>query len=105
MKISLKNLVLATLVLSPLAAWALLPGDAGNGRPLHESECAGCHVAQFGGDGSGIYTRDENRVKTVEGLMAMVEFCNQQTAAGFNEHELEDIVAYLNEAFYQFEFD
>ena len=51
MKISLKNLVLATLVLSPLAAWALLPGDAGNGRPLHESECVGCHVDQFGGDG------------------------------------------------------
>ena len=37
--------------------------------------------------------------------MAMVEFCNQQTGAGFNEHELEDIVAYLNQAFYQCEFD
>jgi hypothetical protein len=37
--------------------------------------------------------------------MGMVEFCNEQTRAGFNEHELEDIVAYLNEAFYQFEID
>ncbi|HCF72483.1 MAG: hypothetical protein CMK60_09605 [Proteobacteria bacterium] len=105
MKISLKNLIFSMVVLSPLAASALLPGDAENGLPLHEFKCAGCHVAQSGGDGSGIYTRSEGRVKTVEGLMGMVEFCNEQTRAGFNEHELEDIVAYLNEAFYQFEID
>ncbi len=105
MKLSLKGLLLTAMILSPLVVWALLPGDAENGLPLHEFKCAGCHVAQSGGDGSGIYTRSEGRVKTVEGLMGMVEFCNEQTRAGFNEHELEDIVAYLNEAFYQFEID
>jgi hypothetical protein len=37
--------------------------------------------------------------------MGQVDFCNEQIGAGLNDHELEDIVAYLNEAFYQFEIE
>ena len=52
------------------------------------------------GDGTKLYTRVDRRVQTVEGLMSMVTFCNDQAGA-----ELNDIVAYLNESFYRFEFD
>jgi hypothetical protein len=37
--------------------------------------------------------------------MGQVAFCNQQTSTGLNEHEVDDIIAYLNEAFYGFETD
>ena len=44
-------------------------------------------------------------MQTVEGLMDMVTFCNDQAGVELNEFELDDIVAYLNESFYRFEFD
>jgi hypothetical protein len=37
--------------------------------------------------------------------MGQVAFCNEQIRAGLNEYEIDDIVAYLNEAFYRFEID
>ena len=49
--------------------------------------------------------RADRRVQTVEGLMGTVTFCNDQAGTGLNEFELDDIVAYLNESFYRFEFD
>jgi hypothetical protein len=59
----------------------------------------------FGGDGSDIYLRSQRRVNSIEGLMGQVAFCNEQTKVGLNEHEIDDIVAYLNESYYQFETD
>jgi cytochrome c len=32
-------------------------GDAKQGKKLYEEKCAACHVAQFGGDGSRVFTR------------------------------------------------
>ena len=57
------------------------------------------------GDGTKLYTRVDRRVQTVEGLMGMVTFCNEQARTGLNEFELDDIVAYLKESFNKFEFD
>ena len=92
-------------VLLPITVSALLPGAPQNGYPLHQLKCSGCHIALFGGDGAKLYTRANRGVQTVEGLMGMVTFCNDQAGAGLNEFELDDIVAYLNESFYRFEFD
>ena len=83
----------------------LLPGDPENGQALHLARCTVCHETQFGGDGSRIYERSPRRVQSIEGLMKQVAFCNRQIRAGLNDHEVEDIVAYLNEAFYRFTMD
>ena len=103
--ITIRLTLLSISVLLPIAVYALLPGDPQNGYPLHQLKCNGCHVALFGGDGVMLYTRSDRRVQTVEGLMGMVIFCNSQASTGLNEFELDDIVAYLNESFYRFEFD
>ncbi len=97
----------ATLVLLvvSLPVLALLAGEAEDGGPLHDQFCLGCHVSMFGGDGSDIYLRSQRRVNSIEGLMGQVAFCNEQTKVGLNEHEIDDIVAYLNESYYQFETD
>ena len=94
----------ALLVMS-LPVFALLAGEAEDGGPLHDHFCLGCHVNMFGGDGSTIYLRTERRVNSIEGLMGQVAFCNDQTKAGLNSHEIDDIIAYLNESYYQFETD
>ena len=83
----------------------LLPGDPENGQALHQARCTVRHETQFGGDGSGMYERSPRRVQSIEGLMKQVAFCNRQTRAGLNEHEVEDIVAYLNKVFYRFTMD
>ena len=95
---------LASLVVS-LPVLALLAGEAEDGGPLHDQFCLGCHVSMFGGDGSTIYLRSERRVNSIEGLMGQVAFCNDQINVGLNEYEIDDIVAYLNESYYQFETD
>ena len=103
--ITIRLALLSIAVLLPIAVSALLPGDPQNGYPLHQLKCSGCHVTVFGANGVMVYTREDRRVQTVEGLMGMVTFCNSQAGTGLNEFELDDIVAYLNESFYRFEFD
>lgn len=100
-KISASTTVFALLFTS--MAHGFLLGDPSNGKLVHQEKCAACHAEKFGGDGSEIYLRDDRRIKTVEGLMAQVEFCDQQIKLGLNEDEINDLVIFLNESYYKFE--
>ena len=91
------------LLLPAAASYALLLGDAGNGEWVHADKCAGCHVSQFGGDGTSVYTRENRKVNTIEGLMGQVEACNQATSAGLTPEQVDDVVAYLATEHYRFE--
>ena len=84
-----------TLAATPALAETLLPGDAESGKQLHQAKCAGCHD-------TGVYTRNNRTVKSVEGLIGRVNGCNGQVKAGFSEEQINDVVAYLNENFYKF---
>ena len=105
MKSIYRRFAALTLLVASLPVFALLAGEAEDGGPLHDQFCLGCHVNKYGGDGSDIYLRSQRRVNSIEGLMGQVAFCNEQTKVGLNEHEIDDIVAYLNESYYQFEPD
>ncbi len=84
-------------------AYGFLLGDADNGAQIHQAQCVNCHAEKFGGDESKIYTREDRRVKTVEGLMAQVEFCNNQLRTNLNDDEINDLVKYLSDTFYKFD--
>jgi mono/diheme cytochrome c family protein len=84
-------------------AGALLEGDAANGRVLHDKHCTSCHVAQFGGDGSAIYTRADHRVRSIEGLMGQVQACNANVGTNLTPAQVDDIVKFLNEQYYKFD--
>jgi len=94
----------AVLSLSTISANAqnILLGDSASGKTIHDSKCDACHTAQFQ-PGSKIYTRPDRRVKTVEGLMKQVAFCNAQTGANLSDNQVNDVIKYLNETFYKFE--
>jgi hypothetical protein len=80
---------------APSATAALLLGDADKGGKLHTENCQGCHD-------TGVYTRADRRVKSVEGLMAQVEMCNSNLRRGLAKGQRDDLVKFLNDRYYKF---
>jgi mono/diheme cytochrome c family protein len=77
-------------------------GDATKGKALVDKQCVACHVSLFKGDGSGVYTRADHKVKNPNQLAARIAGCNANTGAGwFPEDEL-NAAAYLNNTYYKF---
>lgn len=101
----LKSIATALILAStPFAAnaSAMLLGNAAHGKQLYQAQCASCHANQFGGDGSGIFTRKDRHVKSIEGLIGQVARCNQQLNKQLSSSDQHDIVKYLNETYYKF---
>ncbi len=72
------------------------------GKALIEKNCISCHASSFGGDGSGIYTRDYAKVKTSKGLAAQVRNCNTMLGLKWFEDEELNVAGYLNKTYYKF---
>ena len=77
--------------------------DVAAGKALHEKNCISCHASSYGGDGSAIYTREYNKVKTSKGLITQVRNCNTNIGLKWFEDEELNVAAYLNKAYYKFE--
>ena len=77
--------------------------DVAAGKALHEKNCISCHTSSYGGDGSAIYTREYNKVKTSKGLIAQVRNCNTNIGLKWFEDEELNVAAYLNQTYYKFE--
>ena len=86
-------------VANPLFAKA----DVAAGKALHEKNCISCHASSYGGDGSGMYTRDYAKVKTSKGLVAQVRNCNTMIGLKWFEEEELNVAAYLNKTYYKFD--
>ena len=77
-------------------------GDPKLGKKVLEEKCSGCHVARFGGDGSGMFTRANRKPASAQSLLAWVQRCNANVRTGLNGEEEQSVAAYLNEAYYKF---
>jgi len=77
--------------------------DAVAGKSLHEKNCISCHASSFGGDGSAIYTREYNKIKTSKGLITQVRNCNTMLGLKWFDDEELNVAAYLNQTYYKFE--
>ncbi len=75
---------------------------ADNGKALHDKHCKACHVQQWGGDGSAIYTRPDRRIKDLTALRQRVAACSAQTGAKLFPEEEASIAAYLAQQYYHF---
>ena len=91
MKIILTAFALTFLAVSAQAA---LPGNAADGKRLHDANCTGCHD-------TAVYTRKEHRVQSLSGLKQQVENCTHMAQKEFSPAERQDIVKYLNDQFYR----
>ena len=82
--------------LSFAAGTAAASGDAAAGKKLHDANCAGCHDVR-------VYTRNERRVKSRDGLLRQIGTCEHALNRKFTQDQIDDLVKYLNETYYKFE--
>jgi len=100
----MKLILLSSLILlSGLAnAEPFSAADAKAGKALVTKNCISCHAESFGGDGSGIYTRESRKVKTSKGLVGQVRNCNTMIGLKWFEDEELNVAKYLNQTYYKF---
>lgn len=82
------------------------PFSQGNpelGKTLVEKNCISCHAAKFGGDGSGMYTRESRKINSSSALSAQIRNCNTMIGLKLFEDEELHVASYLNAAYYHFE--
>ena len=97
----MKHSLLALLAaLLPLCA---SPADADKGKALvAEKKCEGCHHNKTMGDASAVYLRKDRKVTSLEKLKAQVALCNSELNLQMFPDEEENVVAFLNHAYYKF---
>ena len=97
--------------LSLLILLALLPARWASAEPTHalqagktlvQTHCISCHASSYGGDGSGIYTREYRKVRSLPGLKAQVTNCNTMLNLKWFDDEEQQVVQYLNQQYYHF---
>lgn len=93
---------LALLFCAPLQAAPFANGNAAVGKSMHEKQCADCHAARFGGDGSKIYTRADRRVKNASSLAQMITTCNANLGNNLFPEDEANLGAFLNKTYYKF---
>lgn len=80
----------------------LAKADMVNGKELHNSNCTSCHVSMQGGDGSGIYLRENKRIESHPALIKQVKRCRDSLGVPWPDEHVADVVEYLNSSFYKF---
>lgn len=93
---------LALLASGYASAEPFANGDAVAGKALVDKHCINCHATSFGGDGSGIYTRDFRKVNTSQALLSQIRNCNTMIGLKWFEDEELNVAAYLNKTYYKF---
>ncbi len=76
-------------------ARAALPGNSAEGKRLHDANCTGCH-------NTGVYTRKDRSVRSMDGLKQQLENCSHMAGKRFSAIETQNLLEYLNDTFYQF---
>lgn len=77
--------------------------DLARGKDLHDSNCISCHAALYGNDGTAIYTREDRKIDSYPALVKQIKRCKNSMGAPWPEDQIDDLLAYINNAFYKFE--
>ena len=93
----LKSFVLFPIVavLSVSSQAATLPGNAVNGKKLHDASCTSCH-------NDSVYKRQDHKIKSLEGLTQQIRNCEHMTDVTLGKTQVSDLVKFLNETYYKF---
>lgn len=98
------SLLMAMLSLSSgVSAQPFSDGNVAKGKALVEANCVSCHAKQFGEDGSGIYMRDNRKVKNAQALLTQIRFCQTMLNLSWFEDDELNVASYLNKQYYKFD--
>jgi cytochrome c553 len=93
----MKHIIGATLAALLAGQAQLAPAaQASQGKALVEKHCTSCHD-------DSVYTREERRITTLQGLQKQVQRCELSLGLKWFDDDIADVVAYLNETYYRFE--
>ena len=95
MKSILWALVLVSLLLTHPVYATSLPGDSANGKRLYDANCTGCHD-------TSVLSRSDRFVQSLDALKEQLGSCSHMANAEFSTSEMQDLLKYLNEDFYNF---
>lgn len=85
------------------AEQTLAAPDLSNGKAIDQQKCYSCHAKKTGfGNGDMIYTRSDNKVKSMADLKKMVGLCNTELRLDLFPEDEADVAAFLNQQFYKF---
>jgi hypothetical protein len=90
----IKTLIPALMLI--LASTPSIAADPASGKQLTETHCVKCH-------GNEVYTRENRRVTSLEGLHKQVRFCEQNLGLTWFDDQIDDTATYLNLEFYKFD--
>ena len=83
------------ILLMPSAYAASLPGDSADGKRLNDANCMGCHD-------TSVFTRKDRLVQSLDALKKQVVSCSHMAEKEFSASEVQDLLKYLNDQFYDF---
>ena len=87
------SFIYITLLLSITNAWGF---DIDNGKALHDENCMRCHQ-------ENIYTRKNRLIHSFPDLHERIRQCELSADLTWFDEEIDNVAAYLNDAFYHFE--
>jgi hypothetical protein len=93
----MRNILCVSLsvLLTPTAYAASLPGDSANGERLYDANCMGCHD-------TSVMKRKDRAVQSFDALKEQLASCTHTANKEFSESEAQDVLKYLNDQFYHF---
>ena len=83
------------ILLMPSAYAASLPGDSADGKRLYDANCMGCHD-------TSVFTRKDRVIQSLDALKKQLVSCSHAAKKEFSVSELQNLLKYLNDQFYQF---
>lgn len=91
-----RNIARTLLLLGMTLPFAAGAGaaDLKAGQALHDAHCMKCHD-------SSIYTREDRRVTSLEGLRKQVARCELSLGLTWFDDQRENVVQYLNSTYYK----
>ena len=83
------------ILLAVIATGTLYAADINRGKSLQQKNCMGCHD-------DGMYTRDNRRVSSLDGLQKQVKRCELALGLKWFDEDIAAVTEYLNTTYYHY---
>lgn len=96
------NIIRTALAIALGATLALPAAAEVDAARLHTDHCTSCHASLTGGDPNKLYTRENRRVTSLDGLGKQVRRCELSLGLKWFDDQVDAVTTYLNDTYYKF---
>jgi len=95
---NINKIIPVSFITSLLLSLPVQAIDIENGKILHDENCLRCHNETQ-------YTRENRIVNSFDELRERISLCELSAEMAWFDEEIDDVTAYLNNAFYRFDLE